>query len=183
MRLHLAQLGLVLRDAEVGEVGQPRPLEDEEPRIGVAGHTRIRRIENEGLVQGGILFGSGERRRHRLDTGAVERPTAIGIHLDGASTLPTVQRLEPAAERRTTDWLLAGPKWTTVRGDTGEGEENDRDPEADSGKPRHPGAQTTANGGGDQAGAGQQPEGRPREEQGWGRGQPEDRAGLRRGGS
>ena len=180
MRLHVAQLGLVLGEAEVAEVCQARTLQDEQPRIGVVGYRRISRIQDEGFVERGILFGGGQRRRHRLDAGNVERAPAIGVHLDGAPTPPAVQGLQAAAQRWTADRLLAGPKGATVRGDAGEGEEDDRNPEAHRGKTRHPGAQTPANGRRDQPPAEQQQDdSRGDEQDGVGR-QAEDGVGLRR---
>src|SRR5438132_7454073 len=55
MGLDLAYFRLVLVKAQVGEVGESRTLEDEQPRIGVAGDARVRGIQDEGFVEGGVL--------------------------------------------------------------------------------------------------------------------------------
>ena len=178
MRLHLTQLGLMLTEAKVGEVGQARPLEDEQPGVRVARHARIGRVEDKGLIERGILFGGGQRFCHRLDARDVEWPLAIGVHLDRAPAPPAMQRKQPSAKGRTVDRLLTRLQRPTVGGHTGECEEDDRDAEADEGKTRRPGTKTAAGGGGNQPPAEHEQDGGRRDEQDGVRRQSEHRVGL-----
>ena len=90
MGLHVAQPRLALRQAEIREVRESWTLEHEQARIRVVDNAPIRCIEDEGLVEGGILLGCPKRARHRLHRLQVERPLAIGVHLERAAVLPAV---------------------------------------------------------------------------------------------
>src|SRR5213082_2831786 len=98
VRLELTCLGLMLAEAEVGEVGKAGLLEDEQAGVRVVRDTRIGRVEDEGFVECGVLFGGPKPRRHRLNASDVEWPRTVGIHLDRAPAAPAVQRPQPGAE-------------------------------------------------------------------------------------
>src|SRR2546426_5563612 len=138
MGLHLTQLRLVLGQAEIREVGEPRTLQYEQARVRVVDNPPIRRIQDEGLVEDGILPGPPERPRHRLNAAQVQRPLTIDVHLERAAVLPAVHGLQARAQAGTVDRLFAGSKRPAVGRYAGKGEEDDSDADRDRGETAGP---------------------------------------------
>src|SRR2546429_2967815 len=134
MGLHLAQLRLVLRQAEIRKVREPGALQHKQAPVGVVDNAPIRAIEDEGLVEGGILPRRPERSRHRLSAAEVARPLAIDVQLERATVLPAVLGLQARAQPGTVDRFFTGSKWPAVGRHAGKREEDDADADPDRGE-------------------------------------------------
>ena len=182
MRLHLAQLGLVLGQAEIRKVGEPRTLQHEQAPVGVVDNASIRCIKDEGLVEDRILPGPPERPCHRLNAAQVKRPLAIDVHLERAAVLPAVHGLQACAQPGTVDRLFAGSKRPAVGRHAGKGEEDDCDADRDRGETAGPCQKAPSKGSRNQPTAQPEQQAGRRNEQHRVRRQAENGVGRRRAG-